>query len=101
VKEYIETTMCDFYDDESGVCCNPDCPMVADFCPVPDTRGVCQHEKFEIDDDAVFKLTPKGCATIALKEAGLIKGIMDPAADLFFDKFQELMKQCGYIEEES
>ena len=89
---------CNFCDDFTGVCFNPDCPMRGDCCPVPDTEGVC---KFECREEEVYTLTPRGCAACALVEAGLIKGCMDPAADLFFDKFQELMKKCGYIKEES
>ncbi len=27
-----------------GICVNADCPMRADFCPVPDEPGVCRHE---------------------------------------------------------
>lgn len=26
------------------ICTNADCPMCCDFCPVPDTAGVCKHE---------------------------------------------------------
>ena len=27
------------------VCVNADCPMCADFCPVPDIIGVCRFEE--------------------------------------------------------
>lgn len=33
---------CRFEMDE--VCVNAACPMCADFCPVPDTPGVCRYE---------------------------------------------------------
>ena len=33
---------CKWMQDE--VCVNADCPMRADFCPVPDTEGVCRFE---------------------------------------------------------
>ncbi len=26
------------------ICVNGDCPVCADYCPVPDTEGVCRHE---------------------------------------------------------
>ena len=31
-------------------CTNADCPMVADYCPVPDTENVCQWEDRCVDD---------------------------------------------------
>ena len=33
---------CKWMDD--GICLNGDCPMVADYCPVPDYEGVCVYE---------------------------------------------------------
>mgnify|MGYP000515598293 CR=1 FL=1 len=33
---------CEWCLDE--ICTNADCPMCCDFCPVPDTSGVCKHE---------------------------------------------------------
>ena len=27
------------------ICVNADCPMRADYCPVPDTEGVCRYEE--------------------------------------------------------
>ena len=32
------------YCQGDEVCVNADCPMCADFCPVPDTEGVCRFE---------------------------------------------------------
>lgn len=29
---------------EGEVCTNADCPIAADYCPVPDTPDVCKHE---------------------------------------------------------
>lgn len=34
---------CYYYAD--GICCNADCPMCADYCPVPDIPDVCKHEE--------------------------------------------------------
>ena len=36
---------CKYCQDE--VCVNADCPMCCDFCPVPDTPGVCRFEDRE------------------------------------------------------
>ena len=40
--EGIQVTDCKYCRDE--ICVNDDCPMRADFCPVPDTEGVCRFE---------------------------------------------------------
>lgn len=34
---------CKWMQDE--VCVNADCPMCADYCPVPDNPGVCKYEE--------------------------------------------------------
>ena len=36
---------CKWMKDE--ICVNADCPMRADFCPVPDIPGVCRFEERE------------------------------------------------------
>ena len=36
---------CEWMVDE--FCTNDQCPMCADYCPVPDTPGVCRHEERE------------------------------------------------------
>ncbi|MBR5809107.1 MAG: hypothetical protein IKY39_03270 [Clostridia bacterium] len=33
---------CKWYKD--GFCVNDGCPLVADYCPVPDTPDVCKYE---------------------------------------------------------
>ena len=35
------------YCQGDEVCVNADCPMRADFCPVPDIPGVCRFEERE------------------------------------------------------
>lgn len=85
---------CKFCDDFTGVCCDPECPMRGDCCPVSDIEGLCKHEQ-RYDEEETWTLTPRGCAACALMDAGLIKSYDDPAADLFFDKFQELMKSVA------
>lgn len=34
---------CKWCQDE--ICVNADCPMCCDYCPVPDTEGVCRFEE--------------------------------------------------------
>lgn len=36
------------YDE---ICTNADCPLVADYCPVPDTPDVCKWEDREVIDN--------------------------------------------------
>ena len=36
---------CAWYAEYEGVCINADCPMCADYCPVPDIEGVCRFEE--------------------------------------------------------
>ena len=43
--EGIQVTDCKYCQDE--ICVNADCPMCCDFCPVPDTPGVCRFEDRE------------------------------------------------------
>ena len=35
-------TECNWCKDE--ICVNADCPICCDYCPVPDTEGVCKFE---------------------------------------------------------
>ena len=43
-------TDCKWMKDE--ICVNADCPMRADYCPVPDTEGVCKFEDRTTDSVA-------------------------------------------------
>ena len=88
---------CKFCDDFTGICTNGECPMCADACPVPDTEGLCKYEQRE---ERVYKLTPKGCASIALRDAGLIGSHEDPRLEVFWDHFLALMVKFGYAPEE-
>ena len=76
---------------ENEICVNDLCPMCADYCPVPDTEGVC---RFEFREE-VHKLTPKGCFKAAL--VGYLE-VDDFVLDELFDKFYGLMLKNGYIE---
>ena len=44
-KKVLAMPDCKYCQDE--VCVNADCPMRADFCPVPDIPGVCRFEERE------------------------------------------------------
>ena len=44
--EGIQVTDCKYCKGDE-VCVNADCPMRADFCPVPDISGVCRFEERE------------------------------------------------------
>lgn len=43
------TSECTYCLDE--FCVNAECPMCADYCPVPDTPGVCRYEDRERKDN--------------------------------------------------
>lgn len=38
-------------DDFSAICCNPDCPALADFCPCGEYREICKYYE-EADDES-------------------------------------------------
>lgn len=38
---------CIWFDEESEVCLNGDCPVCADFCPLFEYKGVCRYEELE------------------------------------------------------
>lgn len=86
--------ICKHCDDFTGICINPDCPMCADVCPVPDVDGIC---KFEAREEESYVLTLQGCAAVALRDAGLVQSIDDPAVDQFFRSFCDLMQKFGYV----
>lgn len=88
---------CKHCDEFTWICVNPDCQMCADVCPVPDTEGVC---KFEEREETAYELTLKGCATVALMGAGLVKRSEDPAIDVFWSCFSWLMTKFGYAPKE-
>ena len=47
---------CKYCQDE--ICVNADCPMRADFCPVPDIPGVCRFEEREVTMDKIKNYLP-------------------------------------------
>ena len=77
---------------ENEICVNDQCPMCADYCPVPDTEGVC---KFEEREDERWVLTPKGCFIAALNSH--IK-VDEAIIDSVWKDFTELMLKFGYVE---
>ena len=47
---------CKYCQDE--ICVNADCPMRADFCPVPNIPGVCRFEEREVTMDKIKNYLP-------------------------------------------
>ena len=74
-------------------CTNDQCPMCADYCPVPFTEGVC---KFERREEEIWTLTPECCFSIAITDH--IKAD-ENTIKLMWQDFYTLMKKCGYLEE--
>ena len=87
--------LCKYCDDYSGICFNPESPMRADACPVPDVEGVCKFEDREVE---IYVMTPSGCATCALMDAELAESIDDPRIEIFWERFTNLMERFGYAE---
>lgn len=81
------------YYDESGMCCNAECPVRGDECPVPDVEGLCMYEDRSED---LYKLTPEGCAACALLDCKLVASVDDPAVDSFVYLFLDALRNCGY-----
>lgn len=81
--------------NENEFCTNDQCPMCADYCPVPDTEGVCKYEERE---DVRYQVTPKGCLFWALLNSGI--KLDDSTLDNVWNDFTELMIELGYIQEE-
>ena len=53
----------------------------------------------DADEDAVYQLTPKGIACLALLRTGLIDSVEDPRIDGFWELFQADMDALGYSQE--
>lgn len=49
-EKALATMKSDCNYDSDGICVNADCPMCCEYCPVPDTPGVCRHEKRGADN---------------------------------------------------
>lgn len=84
---------CIYNEDE--ICTNDKCPMCADYCPVPDTEGICRYEERE---EVKYELTPKGCLLAALLNNGI--RLDDEMIELVWADFEEAMKRHGYVKEE-
>ena len=79
--------------NKNEFCTNDQCPMCADYCPVPDFAGVCKYENRE---EERYVLTPKGCFVSALlKHISLDEDIID----FIWRDFTESMEAHGYIQE--
>ena len=87
-----ENMICKHYHEE--FCTNDQCPMRADYCPVPDSHGVCKYE--ELIEDEVYTLTPQGCLRAALTD---YVELDDTVFESIWSDFSELMFKCGYTKE--
>lgn len=84
---------CKYNQDE--FCTNDQCPMCADYCPVPDIEGVCKYEERE---EEVYVLTPKGCLDVAMLSEDVI--LSNDTFENIWSEFYALMKKFGYLLEE-
>lgn len=91
---------CKYCDEFTGICCNGECPMRADVCPVPETEGLCRFEDREEETEETYQLTPKGCAACAMLDADLVKHSEDPRVDRFWELFTDMMRSNGYLQED-
>lgn len=80
---------CKYNHDE--FCVNDECPMCADYCPVPNDPGVCKYEERE---DETYVLSPKGCLAVALDANNIdTKNKFESIWELFVS----LMERYNYI----
>jgi hypothetical protein len=63
----MKEMVCEYCKDE--FCINDQCPMRADYCPVPDTPGVCRHEKRVTVKQ---KMSVRECVHAALAQCGVV-----------------------------
>lgn len=83
----MSNLVCKYCKDE--FCVNDQCPMRADYCPVPDIPGVCKHEERIEEKIETPKLTPREC---------LHKALGDPDIDTFiiYKEFEALLAENGW-----
>ena len=60
---------------------------------------VLDNELYEYDDDAVFTITPKGIACLALEDAGICSW-NDERINAFWKIFELMMEKHGYLKYE-
>jgi hypothetical protein len=71
-------------------CVNDQCPLVADYCPVPDTPGVCKHE---VRVQASLNL--QECLVAAFEDCG--QPITPKEVEEIFDSFVSIMAENGFM----
>ena len=82
---------CIYNQDE--FCTNDQCPMCGDYCPVPDTEGICKYEERK---EVYYTLSPKGCLAAALMYHVHLD---EDVVDRIWNDYYELMLKFGYIKE--
>ena len=88
----MKELVCKYCKDE--FCVNDQCPMRADYCPVPDTPGVCKHEeRIEVKPDAEQnrRLSPYECFKKAVDESGY-SALGEDTKHLIYDVFCDILK---------
>lgn len=82
---------CKWMQDE--ICVNADCPMRADYCPVPDVPGVCRFE-----EKGAMAMRPSPCKTCLQKDK--CPNMCDVWKIWFHDSWDEIQqaafKKYGY-----
>lgn len=68
----LTMTECNWCKDE--ICVNADCPICCDYCPVPDTEGVCKFEDrserhFTVVEGRMKEYIDREEALLAIKQA--------------------------------
>lgn len=51
-----------------------------------------------MDEEAVYRIAPKGIAILAMLDVGLITSMANKRFDRFWDKFCDGMINAGYVE---
>jgi hypothetical protein len=87
-RKIMKEKVCKYCKDE--ICVNAACPMRADYCPVPDTPGVCKHEE-RLETPP---LTPQQCLSAAFEECG--QPITDGEVVEIFEAMVEIMNDNGF-----
>ena len=49
--------------------------------------------------EETYRITPKGIATLAMMQTGLVEDMDDPRIDGFWTIFEAIMTENGYVKE--
>ena len=74
-------------------------PCDCDDCDGCDGEGAVPLVKEAEKDSFVLKLTPKGLALVAASMSGMVKDLEDTRFEAFWEKFEKMMAESGYVME--